>query len=334
VACNPTRSSISSDSPARSANAITSASPANDTRFSSSKIGVARDHTSGSFDFAVEGCTGWRFVVEELAAAGFCPHVAEPAETATARGRKRRAKTDKGDASWHRELLLAGTVPESWIPPTHVLEVRALVGLYVDLLGEYIGWRQRLHATLFHQGAPATTQLTAEQLDRVPLSPAGRDAAVTALRQLQRLTAELDPLRRRLHRIAGRQPGCLVLQSQYGIGPLTGIAIWEELGDTRRFSSRAAVRHAGLDVTVYSSDTTRARGHLSRQGPAVLRWALFEAALRACNDKSPDHAYYLQVKQRLGAQRAALSVARKLARRCHHTLRALGDKAWAPASLD
>jgi transposase len=288
-----------------------------------------------SGDLAVEGCTGWRFVVEELAAAGLRPHLAEPAETATARGRKRRAKTDKGDASWQRELLMAGTLPESWIPPTHVLEVRALVRLYVDLLGEYIGWRQRLHATLFHHGAPAAAQLTAELLDRVELSPAGRDAAATALRQLQRLTAELDSLRRRLHRIAGRQPGCLALQSHYGIGPLTAIAIWEELGDTRRFSSsRAAVRHAGLDVTVYSSDTTRAPGYLSRQGPAVLRWALFEAALRAGNDKSPDHAYYLQVKQRLGTQRATLSVARKLARRCHHTLRALGDKAWAPAPLD
>jgi hypothetical protein len=66
----------------------------------------------------------------------------------------------------------------------------------------------------------------------------------------------------------------------------------------------------------------------------VLRWALFETALRAGNDASPDHAYYLQVKQRLGAQRATLSVARKLVRRCHHTLRALGEKASAPAELD
>ena len=113
------------------------------------------------------------------------------------------------------------------------------------------------------------------------------------------------------------------------------MAIWEELGNTRRFAnSAAAVRHAGLDTTVYSSDTTRARGHLSRQGPAVLRWAQFEAALRAGNDTSPDHPYYSQVKQRLGAQRATLSVARKLVRRCHHTLRALGEKAWAPAELD
>ena len=60
--------------------------------------------------------------------------------------------------------LLAGTLPKSWIPPTHVLEVRALVRLYVDLLGEYIGWRQRLQATLFHHGVPVTSRLTPDLL--------------------------------------------------------------------------------------------------------------------------------------------------------------------------
>src|SRR5205085_2174004 len=48
--------------------------------------------------FAVEGCTGWRYVVEELAAAGVAAHLAEPADTAFARGRKRHAKTDKTDS--------------------------------------------------------------------------------------------------------------------------------------------------------------------------------------------------------------------------------------------
>src|SRR6266852_9096870 len=47
--------------------------------------------------FAVEGCTGWRYVAEELAAAGVTAHLAEPADTAFARGRKRHAKTDKTD---------------------------------------------------------------------------------------------------------------------------------------------------------------------------------------------------------------------------------------------
>ena len=45
-------------------------------------------------DFAVEGCTGWRYVVEELARAKITAHLAEPAETASRRGSKRRAKTD------------------------------------------------------------------------------------------------------------------------------------------------------------------------------------------------------------------------------------------------
>ena len=44
--------------------------------------------------FALEGCTGWRYVVEELTRAGIAAHVAEPAETAARRGPKRRAKTD------------------------------------------------------------------------------------------------------------------------------------------------------------------------------------------------------------------------------------------------
>jgi hypothetical protein len=102
--------------------------------------------------FAVEGCTGWRYVTEELAAAGITPHVAEPADTAFARGRKRHAKTD----SRHLRMLLAeGRLPECWIPPGHILECRALLELYHDLRAEHTAWVQRIHAVLFHQGAPA-----------------------------------------------------------------------------------------------------------------------------------------------------------------------------------
>ena len=48
--------------------------------------------------FALEGCTGWRYIAEELAAVGITAHVAEPADIAFARGRKRHAKTDKTDS--------------------------------------------------------------------------------------------------------------------------------------------------------------------------------------------------------------------------------------------
>jgi transposase len=150
---------------------------------------------------------------------------------------------------------------------------------------------------------------------------------------LDQLDAELDLLRTELTRFARRRPGCRALDALYGIGPVTAVAIWAELGEVGRFtSSRQAVRHTGLDVTVYSSDNKRTPGHLARQGPPVLRWALLEAACCAARASSPDHAYYLQVRQRLGGNRATLAVARKLARRCYHTLGALGERASAPAS--
>ena len=86
--------------------------------------------------FATEGCTGWRFVVEELQRAGVEAHLAEPADTATLRGRKKRAKTDRADARHLRSLLVENRLPESWIPPGHVLEVRARGRVYVAVMDQ------------------------------------------------------------------------------------------------------------------------------------------------------------------------------------------------------
>jgi transposase len=116
-----------------------------------------------------------------------------------------------------------------------------------------------------------------------------------------------------------------------GIGALTAVTILAELGDCTRFSSsRQAVRYAGLDITAYQSDRRRAPGHLSRQGPPALRWALFEASMCAARQCSPDHEYYSQAAERLGSNRARLSVARKILKRSYHLLRELGDEAIAP----
>jgi transposase len=62
------------------------------------------------------------------------------------------------------------------------------------------------------------------------------------------------PLREQLQRFGMRQPGCRALvDAHYGVGGLTAVAVWSELGDCRRFSrSQQVVRHTGLDVTVDS----------------------------------------------------------------------------------
>jgi transposase len=286
--------------------------------------------------FAVEGCTGWRFVVEELQAAGLVAHLAEPAETSSLRGPKRRAKTDRTDARLLRELLEQGRLPCSWIPPAWILDLRTTVRLRKRLVDQRTAWQQRIHAALFHNGLPRPEQellagVTRGWLEQVALPPASRRLLGVALRQVDHLDAELDPIDRWLRTLARRQRGCQALMTHYGIGAITAPTILAELGDVRRFGGGdQVVRATGLDVTVYASDGKRSPGHLSRQGPEVLRWALFEAAKAAARPSSPDYGFYQQVKARQGGNRATLAVARKLARRVRHTLLALGDTALAP----
>ena len=304
---------------------------------------LAGRFTGQDAHFAVEGCTGWRYVAEELAAAGITVHVAEPADTAALRGRKRHAKTDRTDSRHLRVLLADGRLPECWIPPWHVLECRALLELYHDLRTEHTAWVQRIHAALFHQGAPALGEgglRTGEDLAALraiaaaQLSPAGQLQIAVALDKLAALEGHLDMLRRRLVAAARQLAGAKELHARlYGVGPITALALCCWLGGAGRFSSaRKAVRFAGLDVTVYSSDGKRSPGHLSRQGPEVLRWCVYEAGKTHARSSAPDYKYYAAVKDRIDGKRAAISEARKIIRQAVHILAGLGDDALAVAA--
>jgi transposase len=218
-----------------------------------------------------------------------------------------------------------------------MLEVRSLGRLYVALMDERRAWQQRIHAQLFHQGVPAARGLLTREgratLAHAELSPAGRQVVQTELAAIDSLTDQVIPLKTQLQAIGAQQPAVRALTQHYGIGLLSGTLIWAELGDCRRFAHpNQVVRFAGLDITVWASDTKRAPGHLARQGSPELRWALFEAAQAAARESSPDHAYYQIVRARLGGKLAALSMARKLARRCYHTLCELGEQAWLPSA--
>jgi transposase len=287
-------------------------------------------------EVALEATTGWRFVVEELRAVGAGVHLAEPAETSARRGPKKRAKSDRADARHLRELLMVARVPESWIPPDHLLDLRARVRLRHTLVDQRGEWQQRIQAVLYHHGCPQRRQLMTGEgrawLAEQPLPTTAREQITVAIAMIDALEVQIAPLDRELRAYARRQPGCRALMGHYGIGALTAVTILAELGDCRRFSSsRHAVRYSGLDITVHESDQRRAPGHLSRQGPPALRWALFEAAQVARRPGSPDRDYYTQAADRLGANRACLAVARRLLKRSYHTLRELGEEALAPA---
>jgi transposase len=236
-----------------------------------------------------------------------------------------------------RDLMLADTLPKSWIPPEHIQDLRTLVRLRKTLVDQRSAWYKRIHAQAFHHGLapyPSLDTFAGRQaVLSAELAGASRRIVDVALSVIDALEVAMAPIEAELVRIGGTQAGCKKLRQHFGVGPLTATAIVAELGDTRRFSSsRKAVRFAGLDITVSESDRRRLPGHLSRQGSPVLRWALYESAKTAARPASPDHARYVEVREARGAKRATLVIARNLLRWSHHALRELGEEAMAPAA--
>ena len=167
---------------------------------------MARFADGAAVALAVEGCTGWRYVAEEITSAGYEAHVAEPADTQAARGRKKHAKTDRTDARLLRELLAAGELPESWIPPPCVLEWRERVRLYKTLVDQRTRWIQRIHAELFQHGVAVpehelTTESTRSVLSdpALALSAAARERIATGYLMIDATNEVGLPLRCRAH---------------------------------------------------------------------------------------------------------------------------------------
>src|SRR5215218_9882636 len=148
-------------------------------------------------EVALEATTGWRFVAEEFRAGGAAVHLAEPAETAARRGNKKRAKTDRADARHLRELLMIGRLPESWIPPAHLLDLRARVRLRHTLSDQRGEWQQRIQAVLYHHGCPQRRSLMTadgrQWLQGLGLPGCAREPIAVAIAMVDALELQIGP---------------------------------------------------------------------------------------------------------------------------------------------
>jgi hypothetical protein len=136
-------------------------------------------------EVALEATTGWRFVVEESQAIDATVISPSRRRRRARRGSKERAKSDRADARHLRELVMVGRLPESWIPPEHLLDLRARVRLRHTLVDQRREWQQRIQATLYHHGVPPRSWLLGAEsrawLARLELPPAAREQITIAL---------------------------------------------------------------------------------------------------------------------------------------------------------
>jgi transposase len=236
----------------------------------------------------LEATYGWYWAADVLAAAGAEVHLAHPLGVKAFT--YRRVKDDKRDAGDLADLLRMGRLPEAWIAPLPVRELRELTRYRAKLVGLRTSCKDQVHAVLAKLGVPVTCtdifgtagSAWLDQL-RLPQPYAGK---VTSLRHLAgELTTEITMLSQVTVALLAGDRGYQVIQQLPGIGPVHAAVIIAEIGDVTRFTSAAQLcSWAGLTPRHRESDAKVTRGHITKQGSPILRWALIEAVQRIPRD--------------------------------------------------
>ena len=229
----------------------------------------------------LEATYGWYWAADVLEASGAEVHLAHPLGVKAFS--YRRVKNDERDAADLADLLRMGRLPEAWIAPREIRELRELTRYRHKLVGLRTSCKEQVHAVLAKLGIPVTAsdifgaggQLW---LDGLAL-PQPYKGKVCSLRMLSgELSREIAVLDTVIADLLERHDGYHAIQALPGIGPVLSAVIVAEVGDVRRFATAGRLcSWAGLTPRHRESDVKVARGHITKQGSPMLRWAMVEA---------------------------------------------------------
>jgi len=271
---------------------------------------------------AFEAAFGWSWLAGLLEDYGFESHLVHPLRCKAIASA--RLKNDKAGAAILARLLRAGLLPEAWIAPAKVRQLRALLRHRIGLVRLGTSLRNRIHAVAADHGydrsASYWTGPGRGWLAGLDLPPASREIVTDGLAVIDGLAPLTGRIDGELHQHAKADPRVKVLKTLPGAGEFTALVMLAEIGDITRFgSARKLASWAGLTPTVRGSDLTVRHGHISKQGSAWLRWALNQAAQTA--KRSPEFAAtYAAISGRRGKKIATIAIARKLLTRAWHLL--------------
>jgi transposase len=279
----------------------------------------------GETQVAVEATYGWEWLAELLEDAGYEMHLAHPLGTKAIAAA--RVKTDAVDARTLAQLLRAEMLPEAYIAPRELRDLRELLRHRIALTQLRTALKNRVHATLARQGiasdhADIFGKAGREFLAELELRDPNRRRIDSILSLIDDFDREIGEATREIEGLAREDERVPVLCQIRGVGPYTAMLIIAEIGDITRFpDARHLCSWAGLTPRVKNSDRTVRLGHITRQGSAALRWALGEAAQKAAQGGGPLRDAYERIAKRRGRKVAKVAVARKILTLCFYGLR-------------
>jgi transposase len=272
---------------------------------------------------AIEATYGWYWAVDVLEELGADVHLVHPSGL---NWDSRRVKNDYRDCRELLDRLRLGKLPEAWIAPPDVRDLRELVRYRWKLVATRTGLKAQVKAVLAKAGLhPPVDDLWGvaggKYLDEVQLAD-GATVRVESIRDvIELLNREVDMLERRTHRELKDHLGYRAIQALDGVGLVLAAVFVAEIGDVTRFSSpQALCSWAGLTPRHRESDTKVHRGRVTKAGSPLVRWAAVEAIshMRGGPKLRND---YRRIGERRGVNIARVAVARKLLTLVYYGLR-------------
>lgn len=234
---------------------------------------------------------------------------------------KTRIKTDRIDVLKLAKLLVAGMIPEVWVPPVEVRELRALMAHRRQLVKNSTMLKNRLQSILHrHQLVPPEGDLFSDKniawWKSLPVSPTELLHIRHDLATLAALHPQIEEVETEILRLSTSprwfQPATYLLQLP-GFGVIITMTLLAAIGDIRRFeTSKQLVGYSGLGASVHSSGETHRTGRITKEGRRDLRWALVEAAWIAVENHPHWKSEFERLSRRMDKNKAIVAIAHKL----------------------
>ena len=255
-----------------------------------------------------------------LAELGIELWIGDAAEIKTKRVRKQ--KTDREDAQLLLKLLLEDRFPRVWIPNPENRDLRQLLWHRHRLVQMRTRIMNQLQALAMNEGKRWKKRLWSEQgraqLEQFLLAPWAARRRQDLLELLDRVTLTIKELTAAVKQEAEKRPEVQRLMTHPGVGPLTALAFVLIIGTPERFAcGKQIASYVGLIPCEDSSAGRQRLGHISKQGNALLRFLLVEAAQAAVRCNSDWRSRYLHLAMRRECSIARVALARKIAVRLY-----------------
>jgi transposase len=265
--------------------------------------------------------TGYsRWFERLLAELGFEVWIGDAAEIKRQRGRKQ--KTDRNDAQLLLKLLLENRFPKIWVPNPENRDLRQLLWHRHRLVQMRTRIMNQLQAVAMNEGYRWKKKLFSEKgralLEKLPLAPWASRRRKELLELLDQLDPKIAELTAAVQQEANQRPAVVRLMTHPGVGPITGLAYVLVIGTPDRFSCGKKIgSYTGLIPSEDSSAGQQRLGHISKQGNALLRYLLGEAAQAAARCNPDWRRRYVHLMMRRQKRIAKVAMARKLAVRLY-----------------